>query len=127
MRKEQLKKLTLKDLIAKKEQILSNKNKTMDLYVKSLDAVITIQKPDINTIIDASKIDDAAESDKYLVYNCVIEPNLKDKELQEAYGCVEPIEILKIFDDGEISSIASKCMELAGYRNSVSVVEDIKN
>ncbi|SKA99337.1 Phage XkdN-like tail assembly chaperone protein, TAC [Caloramator quimbayensis] len=127
MRKEQAKKLTLKDLIAKKEQILNNKVKTMDLYVKSLDAVITIQKPDIDTIIDASKIDNPSESDRYLVYNCVIQPNLKDKELQEAYGCVEPIEILKIFEDGEISSIALKCMELAGYRNSVSVVEDIKN
>lgn len=120
-------KLTIKNLIAKKEQILNNRRATRDLYVKSLDSVITIEKPSIETIVDASKIENGVESDKYLVYNCIVEPNLKDKELQQAYGCVEPIEILKIFEDGEISSIAIECMNLAGYRGSVSVVDDIKN
>lgn len=126
MSKETMTKLTLKDLIAKKEQVL-NKKKTRDLYIKSLDAVITIEKPSIETIVDASKIDSGVESDKYLVYNCIIDPNLRDKELQQAYGCVEPSDILKIFDDGEISSIAKECMNLAGYSGSVSVVDDIKN
>lgn len=127
MNKETATKLTLKDLIAKKEQVLNSKNKTRNLYIKSLDGVITIEKPSIDLIIDASKIDEGAESDKYLVYNCIVEPNIKDKELQKAYECVEPTEILKIFEDGEISTIAKECMDLAGYNGSVSVVEDIKN
>lgn len=120
-------KLTLKDLIAKKEQVLNGKKKTRDLHIKSLEGVITIEKPSIETVIDATKIDDGVESDKYLVYNCIIEPNLRDKELQKEYGCIEPTEILKIFADGEISSIAKECMNLAGYGGSVSVVDDIKN
>lgn len=127
MSKETMTKLTLKDLIAKKEQVLNSKKKTRNLYIKSLDGIITIEKPSVETIIDASKIDDGVESDKYLVYNCIVEPNLRDKELQKAYGCVEPSDILKIFEDGEISAIAKECMNLAGYSGSVSVVDDIKN
>lgn len=127
MNKETVTKLTLKDLIAKKEQVLDSKKKTRNLYIKSLDGIITIEKPSIETIVDASKIDSGMESDKYLVYNCIIEPNLKDKELQKVYGCIEPSDILKIFEDGEISSIARECMNLAGYSGSVSVVDDIKN
>jgi hypothetical protein len=127
MNKTKATKLTLKDLISKKEQVLNGKKKTADLYIKSLDSIITIEKPTIETVIDASKIDTGAESDKYLVYHCIVEPNLKDKELQKAYGCVEPTEILKIFEDGEISSIAKECMNLAGYGGSVSVVNDLKN
>lgn len=127
MSKEKMTKLTLKDLISKKEQVLSGKKKTRNLYIKSLDGIITIEKPSLETVVDASKIDSGMESDKYLVYHCIVEPNLKDKELQKAYGCVEPTEILKIFEDGEISSIAKECMNLAGYNGSVSVVEDIKN
>jgi hypothetical protein len=127
MSKETMTKLTLKDLIAKKEQVLNSKKKRRDLYIKSLDSVITIEKPTLEIIIDASKIDSGIESDKYLVYNSIVEPNLRDKELQKEYGCVEPSDILKIFEDGEISSIASECMNLAGYRGSVTVVDDIKN
>ena len=127
MSKEKMTKLTLKDLIAKKEQVLNGKKKTRDLYIKSLDGVITIEKPSIETIVDATRIDSGVESDKYLVYNCIVEPNLRDKELQKAYGCIEPTDILKIFEDGEISSIAKECMGFAGYSDSVSVVDDIKN
>lgn len=127
MSKEKTTKLTLKDLISKKEQVLNGKKKTRDLHIKSLDGVITIEKPTIETVIDATKFDDGADSDKYLVYHCIVEPNLKDKELQKAYGCVEPTDILKIFDDGEISSIAKECMNFAGYSGSVSVVDDLKN
>lgn len=128
MGKEQLTKLTLKDLIIKKEQIEANKKKTADLHIPSLDAVITIQKPSIDIVTDALAIENGMESNKYLIYNCIIEPNLNDKELRDAYGCIEPTEILnKIFDDGEIGSIAEECLKLAGYKNSVSVVEKIKN
>lgn len=127
MLNEQNKRLTLKDLMAKQEQLANKKKKSLNLFVKSLEGVITIEQPDTVTIIDASKIDEGFESDKYLVYNCIVEPNLKDKDLLKAYGCVEPTEILKIFDDGEISSIARECMNLAGYNSSVRVVEEIKN
>ena len=39
-----------------------------------------------------------------------------------------PEEIVeKLFDAGEITPIAMECMKLAGYVNSVKLVEEVKN
>lgn len=55
----------------------------------------------------------------------VKEPNLKDKELQDAFGCTSPMDIVEvIFKAGEIPQIAIECMKLAGY---VGGVEAVKN
>ena len=65
---------------------------------------------------------------KRQVYECVAEPDLHSKELQDAYGCTYPEEIVeKLFDAGEITPIAMECMKLAGYVNSVKLVEEVKN
>ncbi|QEK11696.1 hypothetical protein FQB35_04580 [Crassaminicella thermophila] len=125
--KETPKKVTLKELIARKHEIEDQKNAKKDLYIKSLDGVITVEKPSRELCIDAMDMG-AADGDKYLVYSCVIEPNLKDTELQKAYGCAEPMDIVeKIFESGEITQIAKACVFLAGYGDSVKMVDDIKN
>ena len=121
-------KLTLKELVRRKEQVLESKKKkkTRDLYIKSLDAVITIEEPDAALARDAQEMDE--KGDNYIVYSCVIEPCLKSKELQEAYECVEPMDIVeKVFAAGEIPQIAIECIKLAGFIDGVKVVEDIKN
>lgn len=121
-------KLTLKELVHRKEQMLESKKKkkTSDLYVKSLDAVITIEEPDAALARDAQEMEE--NGDNYIVYSCVIEPCLKAKELQEAFGCVEPLEIVeKVFAAGEIPQIAVECIKLAGYIDGVKAVDDIKN
>lgn len=121
------KKVTIKDLIARKETIKERVNKTVQLHIKSLDGLITIQKPSRQLVLDA--LDMGKESgDSYMAYNTVIEPNLKDKELQEAYGCVAPMEIVdKIFEPGEVAQIAQECVILAGYGDSVKLVDEVKN
>ena len=119
--------LTLKDIIAKKQAILESKKtpKTAQLYVKSLDGVITIKAPDAGIAQDAVGMDNG---DIYAVYQCVIEPNLKDKELQAEFGCVEPMDIVKVlFDEGEIPQIAQEALKLAGYIDGVEKVKEIKN
>lgn len=120
-------KLTIKDLLQRKEAIKAKRvNETKNLYVKSLDGIITINKPDRSLCLDAMEMGE--NGDAYMVYNCVIEPNLKAQELQEDYGCVIPMEIVeKLFEPGEIAGIARECVALAGYGDSVTVVEDIKN
>ena len=120
-------KLTIKDLLKRKEDISSKRVKeTKSLYVKSLDGVISIQKPDRALCLDALGMDQ--DGDSYMVYNCVVEPNLKDPELQQEYGCVTPMEIAeKLFEPGEIAGIARECVSLAGYGDSVTVVDEIKN
>lgn len=125
------KKLTIKELIAQKEAIKKNKEKTATLYVESLGYEIVVTSPGKDVMLEAQEIgeSDATKADDYLLLQCVKEPNLKDAELQKAYGCVEPTDIVReIFLDGEVSAIAMEIMKLAGYGSSVSKIgKDIKN
>ena len=102
--------LTLDEMIRRSEQVkeAKNKNKTKELYVESLDGTITITKPTRNQVNDAMNMDaSSGESDAYLVYECVTEPPLKNKQLQQAYGCQDPLDILdKIFEPGEVLNIS---------------------
>ena len=120
-------KITLQELLRRKEQMLEDKKKpkTATLYVKSLDGTIQIESP---TSALAREAQDMENGDNYMVYSCVTEPPLKSKELQKAFGCVEPMEIVeKIFEPGEIPQIAIECLKLAGYVDGVKAVDDIKN
>lgn len=127
-------KITLELLLKRKEQMLEAKKtrKTAELYVKSLDGTITVTAPDRAIITDSADMggEDGMMGDAYIVYQCVTDPSLKSKELQEAFECVEPLDIVeKIFLPGEISAIAKELLELAGYdQNGVrNVTDDIKN
>lgn len=59
-------KLTLAELLRRKEQMLEAKKikKTVDLYVKSIDSVITIEEQDGALCRDANDME-AGEGDKY--------------------------------------------------------------
>lgn len=126
-------KITLAELIKRKEQVLEAKKnvKRARVYVKSLGGEIVIKAPTKSLATESAEIESAEmekDGDAHLVYECVAEPDLHSKELQEAYGCTYPEEIVeKIFDDGEISPIAMECMKLAGYIDSVKLVEEVKN
>ncbi len=120
-------KITLQELISRKEQILESKRKpkTATLYIKSLDGIITIESPTADLARDAQEMENG---DAYMVYSCVTEPCLKSKELQAAFECVDPMEIVeKIFEVGEIPQIAVECLRLAGYVDGVKAVDDVKN
>ena len=119
-------KLTLAELLKRKEQMLAAKKtkKTLDLYVKSIDATITIEEPSGALCRDANDME-PGEGDKYMCYECIKEPNLKSKEAQEAFGCSEPMDIVEaIFAPGEIPQIAIECMRLAGYMGGVEAVKN---
>ena len=120
-------KITLQELIRRKEQMLESKKKpkTGTLYIKSLDGTIIIESP---TASMAKESQDMENGDAYIVYSCVKEPCLKSKELQEAFGCIDPMEIVeKIFEPGEIPMIAVECLKLAGYIDGVKAVDELKN
>lgn len=119
-------KLTLAELLRRKEQMLEAKKtkKTLDLYIKSLDAVITIEEPSGALCRDANDME-PGEGDKYMCYECIKEPNLKSQEAQEAFGCADPMDIVEyIFAPGEIPQIAIECMKLAGYMGGVEAVKN---
>lgn len=119
-------KLTLSELLRRKEQMLKAKKikATKELYIQSIDATITIEEPDGALCRDANEMD-AGEGDKYMCYECIKEPNLKSPEVQEAFGCAVPMDIVEvIFKAGEIPQIAIECMKLAGYMGGVSEVKN---
>ena len=115
---ENTKKLTLTDLIAKKEEIAKAKNETKEIYVKSVDAIITIKKPDRTIINKVSE--NEKKADIVMVFECVVEPNLKDPILKEEFGVKNQIDAVeKIFDTGEITHIAGICTAFGGYKDSI--------
>ena len=124
---EAKKKLTVGDLIANSDKIKARKNETKELYVKSLDATITVMKPSRATILDSHDLGNE-EGNDFLVYECVVEPNLKDPALQEAYSVTGYGILESIFDLGEVDNIAKEIIVFAGYgADRVSVVETTKN
>ena len=114
--------ISVKELIAKKEAIEAKKNETVD-FVTSI-GTVTVKKPTKSIVLES--IEQEKTGDAYLILNQVVEPNLKDPALQEAYGCVEPLDIVeKIFMPGEVANLARAIMRTSGY--GVDVVEDLKN
>lgn len=131
--KKLMNKLTIQDLIKNKEKNKAKKNGDTTIKIERLDATVTIENPDRALCLDAIEMarnpETADQADKFLVYSVMKEPNLKDPELQKAYDCVEPTDIIdEIFEIGEISEIAMLALEKGGVkRGTISVVEDLKN
>lgn len=124
MTKIEKKKLSLTDLIENKDKYQVKTGVEKDLYLEQLGATVTILQPERSMVLDSFE----SESDEYLVYNIVIEPNLKDPGLQKKYECMEPMDIVtKIFDPGTVTGIAKAGLKLAGYDSKVKMVEDLKN
>lgn len=128
-----MKKLTIQDLLKNKEKNKAKKAGETTVKIERLDATVTFENPDRALCLDALEMarnpETTDQADKFLVYTIMKEPNLKDAELQKAYECVEPMDIVdEIFEIGEISEIAMIALEKAGVkRGTVSVVEDLKN
>lgn len=122
------KKLTIQDLLKQKEDLKTKKNQTRELYVPSLDGTIIVKMPTRDQCVTAMSMD-TSNGDVFVVYECVVSPNLKDKELQKEFGCAEPTDIVtELFQPGEITSIATELVDMAGYKNGVKrVADEIKN
>lgn len=129
--------IDIKTLLEKKE-VLKEKlgEKTLSLQIKSLkelfgDGEIIIKSLGMDKVQD---ILDMAKGNTYkasviVVYNGVITPNLKDKELQQAFDCkTNPHGIVEaIFDPSEIKVISDKISLLSGIgKNENEVIEEIK-
>lgn len=128
------KKLTLNDLIQQKEKYEVKKDVKEEILLErnGEEFTITIKKPTrascLECISMAQDENQQEKADIHMVYNIVVEPNLKDTNLHKAYGCVEPTDIVeKIFEPGEIAQISGYGMQLAGYGSEIKAVKDIKN
>ena len=121
--------VTIADLIAQRDQI---KNKRKELYdLETSIGTITIKQPSLKTIEETLKIDNGGrQGDIELIYESVVDPNLKDKDLQNAYECTAPSDIVPmLFKTGEIGALAATIMRCAGYGQSIEfkIHEEVKN
>ena len=129
---KKVKKLTITDLLKQKEKYQVKSDTTEELFIERFQSSITIKKPERSLIMESISMtedkDQAEKADDFLVYNIVVEPNLKDAELQKEFGCAEPTDIVgKLFDAGEVTNIAKFAMDMLGYGASVKQVSDLKN
>lgn len=127
MGNKEMKKLTLDDLISKKEEFKNKKNKEVKIFVDELDGYIIAKKPGRKEILAAREM--GADGDCFLVYDSVLEPNFKSEELQKAFEISSPMDIIReIFLEGTITNIAQILIESAGYKEgTVKIVDEIKN
>lgn len=117
--------ISIEELIENKEANTKKNKQQYDLQTSI--GIITIQVPTRSFIAETIGVED---SDAYLIINSVVAPNLSDKKLLKAYGCLEPLDIVdRLFDSGEVSAISKKIVELAGFGKEIQAELhlDIKN
>lgn len=117
--------ISVKELIEQKEKIEGNKKILYDIETSI--GTITVKQPDASFVADILKLDNV--KNELMILDNVVEPNLKDKDLQKAYNCVEPTDIVgKLFKAGEVGNIATAIIKCAGYESlEAKVHEEIKN
>ncbi|MEK5330258.1 MULTISPECIES: phage tail assembly chaperone [unclassified Lysinibacillus] len=130
MANKETKRLSVADLMKEKEKYQVKDDVTESVIVERLNAEVVIRKPEKSLCVDTMKMardeNNDTDADEYMVYNTVVEPNLKDKELQKEFGCKLPTDIVaKIFEPGEIAQLSEVAFELAGYKKGG--VKAIKN
>lgn len=110
--------VTISELIAKKDEIKAQKSNLYDLETSI--GIITVKMPSSKLVNDGWNLNDTLEGNKFLILESVVNPNLKDKELQKAFGCAEPTDIVAaLFQAGEIPRIANALLNLAGFDGKV--------
>lgn len=124
--------LTIEELIKRKSEITSEKeSKTSTLIINDLGGDIKIKEVDYGFFNECIQIMDNDKCNIKLIYNGVIEPNLKDQTLQDAYGCTEPYDIVQaIFTNSFVRErIAREIIALGEFNGlgGVIKVEDVKN
>lgn len=120
---------TIQELIAQREAIQKKRARLWELTTSV--GTIVVKAPTAAMFAEADALDKTSDGNAYLVYNCTVEPNLANAELQKAYGVFEPMEVVgAIFEPGEVARIAGKLLELSGYsKNGIlsKIHEDVKN
>ena len=130
MSKKTAQKATFDDLINKKLQKEVNQNKTIDIYISSMDRTITFKKPSDDNILDAiDEIGDNKDTKtvinayKKLIYkNCDM---LQDSKLQETLGVVDPFDTVdKIFNLTDITEIGDQLLDSDNVQKKYNQVKN---
>ena len=121
--------LTIEELIGKKDNIAAKKKALYDIETSI--GTLVVKLPTSKLLADSFNFSSSMEGNKYIVYECTVSPDLKNKELQKAYDVAgDPMDIVPaIFAPGEITRIASAILDEAGYKDRIKLTlhKEIKN
>lgn len=119
-------KITVESLLKRKEELLGREPNIAEFYVESLGGTVTIKEPSTSLLADVRDME-SDMANKYVLYECMTEPNVKCDEVQEAFG--RPTFAADILDNilkpGEIAHLSGECVNLAGF--GADSVQNIKN
>ena len=125
--------ITIENLLQNKEIIEASTGvKEIELEIKRLKDTVKIRSLDVNKLINlADSCKNQYEANIKIVYYGMVEPNLKDKELQEAYKVMtNPYKIVEcVFKPIEINLISDKICEISGLKdveNMDQLVKEVK-
>ena len=122
--------ITIENLLQNKAIIEAGTGvKEVELYIKRLKDTIKIKSLDVNKLInlaDTSK--NQYETNVKIVYYAMVEPNVRDKDLQEAYKTKSnPYKIVEsIFKPVEVNLISDKVCEISGLKEVEDMEELVK-
>lgn len=122
--------ITIENLLQNKAIIEAGTGvKEVELEIKRLKDTIKIKSLDVNKLInlaDTSK--NQYETNVKIVYYAMVEPNVRDKELQEAYKTKSnPYKIVEsIFKPVEVNLISDKVCEISGLKEVEDMEELVK-
>lgn len=131
MSKETMKNITREALIARAQAKEDSRNKYCEYKCKSLNSVIVVKRLPLGRICDIMDMaDEGSTRGALAMYTQVIYesvPILQDKEVQAAFECIEPFDVVpKVFDEnlGEITKLAGFILGMYGFD---TLGDDIKN
>ena len=122
--------ITIENLLQNKKIIEAGTGvKEVELEIKRLKDTIKIKSLDVNKLInlaDTSK--NQYETNVKIVYYAMVEPNVRDKDLLEAYKVkANPYKIVEsIFKPIEINLISDKVCEISGLKEVEDMEELVK-
>lgn len=130
--KKNMKKATLDALMERARQSAEDKMEYREFDSDVLGMSLTLKRMRLADYLkimdDAEDVDSMVESlecYKEMIYRSC--PILQKKELQEAYECAEPYDIVtKLFDDnfGEILSCVNAINEMYGIRDDIDAIKN---
>ena len=129
-------KLNLEELVARATQSKVDKFQVRMVEIDREGNTIQATKKDLRTVskildMETETTNDRFQAEMKLVYDHC--PVLHEKELQAAYGCVEPLDAVeKVFDSnmGLIEKAAKEILDMYGLaeeEGTKNPVDDVKN
>lgn len=133
MNKEQHKKLTFDDILARKMQREKDKMKVMSIYIPSMDGELifnSLPEHKLLSILDGisgdNRVEDINMEREFIYSSC---KDLQNPELHKMLGIIDPIDVVReVFTLQETDDIAKELLKFNGIGTDENkIIADIKN